>query len=58
VISRADMAAREVPKTTVNGWYRERVRQPLRDPRQPALALLSRARRLRDDDQPDLPGDG
>jgi hypothetical protein len=26
VISRADMAARGVPKTTVNGWYRDRVR--------------------------------
>jgi hypothetical protein len=26
VISRADMAARGVPKTTVNGWYRERAR--------------------------------
>jgi hypothetical protein len=25
-ISRADMAARGVPKTTVNGWYRERTR--------------------------------
>jgi hypothetical protein len=26
VISRADMAARGVPKTTVNGWYRERAK--------------------------------
>jgi hypothetical protein len=26
VISRADMAARGVPKTTVNGWYRNRAR--------------------------------
>jgi hypothetical protein len=26
VISRADMAARGVPRTTVNGWYRERAR--------------------------------
>jgi hypothetical protein len=26
VISRADMAARGVPKTTVNGWYRDRAR--------------------------------
>jgi hypothetical protein len=26
VISRADMAARGVPKTTVNGWYRSRAR--------------------------------
>lgn len=26
VISRADMAARGVPRTTVNGWYRDRAR--------------------------------
>jgi hypothetical protein len=26
VISRADMAARGVPRTTVNGWYRHRAR--------------------------------
>ena len=26
VISRADMAARGVPKTTVDGWYRHRAR--------------------------------
>ena len=26
MISRADMAARGVPTTTVNGWYRDRAR--------------------------------
>lgn len=26
VISRADMAARGVPRTTVDGWYRDRAR--------------------------------
>src|ERR1700688_3114391 len=43
VISRDDMAARGVPRTTVNGWYRERARTGHPDPVR--LRLVGRALR-------------